>query len=104
MMPEVAAVVCASLVRRHTPAMPSPASLSRHRTFRWNDGKDVERYEAVETRDDGLLWYRWSHLPHEGGRGDEALQGYDAFLRDGPLRDAPPRIVAALRAWIDEHG
>ena len=83
--------------------MPSPASLSRHRTFRWNDGKDVERYEAVETRDDGLLWYRWSHLPHEGGRGDEALQGYDAFLRDGPLRDAPPRIVAALRAWIAEH-
>lgn len=80
----------------------TPASLSRHRTFRWNDGRDVERYEAVETRDEGLCWYAWSHR-HGEGKHDEALQPYDAFLRDGPLRAAPPHVIAAIRAWIDEH-
>ncbi|WP_236605901.1 hypothetical protein [Sandaracinus amylolyticus] len=77
------------------------ASLSRHRTFRWNDGVDVNVYEAVETCDEGLLWYRWSHrFGDSGGRGDEALQTFDAFLQDGPLRAAPAPTVAAIRAWI----
>ncbi len=84
--------------------MRSPASLSRHRTFRWNDGRDVERYEAVETTDDGLRWYAWSHATGEdGGRHDEVRQGYDELLRDGPPRDVPAGVLAALRAWIDEH-
>ena len=80
----------------------SAALLSRHRTFRWNDGVDVNVYEAVETRDEGLLWYRWSHRFGEGGgRGDEALQSFDAFLREGPLRAAPAPTLAAIRAWIE---
>ena len=81
----------------------SPLSLSRHRTFRWNDGRDVERYDAVEMRDDGLLWYSWSHVPSEGGRIGESLQSFDAFVREGAPREAPPHVVAAIRAWIDEH-
>lgn len=81
-----------------------PLSLSRHRTFRWNDGRDVGSYEAVETSDEGLLWYRWSHAHGaEGGRQDEALQPFDAFLRDGPLRAAPAPTLAALRAWLDTN-
>jgi hypothetical protein len=78
----------------------APSSLSRHRTFRWNDGRDVSTYEAVETRDEGLLWYTWSHVLDAGGRRDEALQSFDAFLRDGPLRAAPPPTLTAIRAWI----
>lgn len=90
--------------------MRSPASLSRHRTFRWNDGRDVDRYAAVETRDDGLLWYTWSHaVGAEGGRRAETLQSYDEFLRRGPppgspdVPPAPASVLAAVRAWIDEQ-
>ncbi|WP_157069133.1 hypothetical protein [Sandaracinus amylolyticus] len=80
------------------------ASLSRHRTFRWNDGVDVNVYDAVETCDEGLRWYRWSHrFGERGGRVDEALQTFDAFLRDGPLRPAPATTVSAIRAWIDTN-
>lgn len=84
--------------------MRAPSSLSQHRTFRWNDGADVDRYEAVETRDDGLLWYAWSHRAG-GGRHDEHLQPYEALERDGPPREreVPPRVLAALRAWIAAH-
>ena len=40
-----------------------------HRTFRWNDGEDHSRYQAVESTDAGLRWYRWSHHPEleDGG-------------------------------------
>lgn len=97
--------------RRRIPAiMRSPAALSRHRALRWNDGSDVDRYDAVETRDDGLLWYTWSHAmgAEVGGRRHEVLQSLESFRRDGPARregalPVPDRVVAALRAWIDER-
>ena len=81
-----------------------PLSFSRHRTFRWNDGADVSSYEAVETCDEGLRWYRWSHAPGAaGGRHDEVLQPFDVFLREGPLRAAPAPTLAAIRAWLDAN-
>jgi hypothetical protein len=79
-------------------------SLSSHRTFRWNDGSDVERYDAVETTDAGLLWYWWSHRTDHGGRRDAALQSFDAFVREGPLRAAPEPVLRALRIHLDLHG
>ncbi len=62
----------------------------------------MERYEAVETTDHGLLWYAWSHLAG-GGRRDEALQTYADFEARGPVRRAPPHVLDALRSWIAEH-
>jgi hypothetical protein len=85
------------------PAPRPPSSLGVHRTFRWNDGADVERYEAVETHDEGLLWYRWSHGFEGGGRRDELLQSFEAFVREGPPRPAPAPVLAALRAWLETH-
>jgi hypothetical protein len=66
-------------------------------TFRWNDGSDAERYDAVEATADGLLWYAWSHV-HGSGRQNEATQSYEAFLRDGPLRPIPAPARAQLEA------
>lgn len=79
-----------------------PERLAERRTFRWNDGADVDRYDAVETCAEGLRWYRWSHLAHEGGRHDEALQSYEAFERDGALRAAPDHVVRAIRAHLSK--
>ncbi|MFO0682785.1 MAG: hypothetical protein U0234_12065 [Sandaracinus sp.] len=64
-------------------------------TVRWNDGSDPERYEAVEVRADGLFWYAWSHV-HGRGREREALQSYEAYFRDGPLRALPRSAAAEL--------
>lgn len=66
-------------------------------TFRWNDGVDAERYDAVEATQDGLVWYAWSHT-HGRGRHDEAHQSYEAFLREGPLRALPPHTARALES------
>lgn len=66
-------------------------------TFRWNDGKEPERYDAVEAREEGLVWYAWSHT-HGRGRHDEALQSYASFLRDGPLRPMPAHAARELEA------
>jgi hypothetical protein len=73
-----------------------------HRTFRWNDGADHSRYEAVESTDQGLRWYRWSHHPElaEGGLQDEALQTYAAFQQDGPLRAIPDEVGQRLREHV----
>ncbi|MCA9576142.1 MAG: hypothetical protein R3B40_11130 [Polyangiales bacterium] len=73
-----------------------------HRTFRWNDGEDHSRYEAVESTDEGLRWYRWSHHPEldQGGAQDVALQGYAAFLADGPLRALPEEVAHRLREHV----
>ena len=81
----------------------APSSLSRHRTFRWNDGRDVTRYQAVETSERGLRWFGWSHAPEDGGLHDEATQSFADFLRNGPSRAAPPHVMQALKRWIDEH-
>ena len=66
-------------------------------TFRWNDGADAERYEAVEARDGDLLWYAWSHV-HGLGRQREAVQSYESYLQDGPLRPLPAPAAAELAA------
>jgi len=68
-------------------------------TLRWNDGEDAERYDAVEARADGLVWYAWSHVQGRG-REDEATQSFEAFVRDGPLRAMPPRARAELEAIV----
>lgn len=68
-------------------------------TFRWNDGADSERYDAVELRDDGLHWYAWSHR-HGRGRENEAHQTDEAFLRDGPLRAMPAHAARELVALV----
>jgi hypothetical protein len=84
-------------------------SLSRHHTFRWNNGSEVDTYSAVEVRDHDLVWYTWSHLPGpSGGRQNEFTQTRDDFvLRGPPIRDdiqgVPPTIIAAVRAWIEMH-
>lgn len=70
-----------------------------HETLRWNKG-GRDGYEAVETDDEGLRWYRWSHELGAGHPLDEARQSYAAFLADGPLRPAPPAVVAKLRQLI----
>ena len=73
-----------------------------HRTFRWNDGEDHSRYEAVESTDRGLRWYRWSHHPElaEGGLQDEDLQPYAAYSADGPLRPLPDGLGEQLREHV----
>ncbi len=79
---------------------------SPHRTFRWNDGDDSERYEGVTTTDDGLRWFRWSHVfADEGGEGehDVAHQSYEAFRASGPLRPMPDPIREELTSWVKEH-
>ena len=68
-------------------------------TFRWNDGQDAERYDAVEAREEGLVWYAWSHR-HGTGRHDEATQSYEAFLRDGPLRAMPAHAARELDTLV----
>ena len=69
------------------------------KTVRWNDGVDAERYEAVEAREDGLVWYAWSHVQGQG-RHDECAQSYADFLREGPLRPMPPQARAELEAFV----
>ncbi|MCA9536837.1 MAG: hypothetical protein KC593_24310 [Myxococcales bacterium] len=73
-----------------------------HRTFRWNDGEDHSRYEAVESTDAGLRWYRWSHHVElaEGGLQDEALQPYAAYHAEGPLRTLPEDVATKLRDHV----
>jgi len=67
------------------------------RALRWNDGSDVERYEAVEAGPDGLLWYVWSHAAG-GGRSGELRQSWEEFDASGPARPVPPGVLATLRS------
>ena len=73
---------------------------SNHRTFRWNDGETREEYEAVETTDEGLRWYRWSHRAEDGGPSEDTLQSYDDFAREGPQRPMPDHLRLALEAHV----
>ncbi len=80
---------------------------SPHRTFRWNDGEDSERYEGVTTTDEGLRWFRWSHVfADAGGEGEHDVeeQSYEAFRASGPLRDMPEDLRAELNAWLTRQG
>ena len=74
---------------------------SPHRTLRWNRG-DRTRYEGVETRDDGLRWFRWSHEVG-GGERDSELQSWADYDERGPLRDLPDEARAELEQWVTEH-
>lgn len=89
--------------------MRSASSLSRHHTFRWNHGSEVDAYAAVEVRDHDLVWYTWSHLPgSSGGRQHELTQTRDDFIRHGPptrhgIQEVPPTLLIAIRTWIENH-
>jgi hypothetical protein len=72
------------------------------KSFRWNDGIDTERYAAVEVRNDGLLFYEWSHL-HGEGRVAELVQSFDDFRARGPARPVPASVRAELDALVAAH-
>jgi len=79
---------------------------SPHRTWRWNDGADSERYEGVATTDEGLRWFRWSHVFADGtgeGEHDVVLQSFSVFREEGPVREMPKTAREELSAWIVEH-
>jgi hypothetical protein len=78
--------------RQHREAM-TFAGFSK--SFRWNDGMGTERYEAVEVRGDGLLFYEWSHV-HGEGRTSELLQSFDDYRARGPARTVPKTVRAEL--------
>ena len=73
---------------------------SGHRTWRWRHDDDYARYEAVETRDDGLSFFAHSHVPGEDGiyrREDQSFEDFDA---NGPLWAMPEGAERELRAWL----
>ncbi len=75
-----------------------------HKTWRWNDG-DNERYSGVSTTDDGLRWFRWSHVfGEESGDHDVEIQPFDDFRTAGPRRALPDDVLEQLRAWLDKRG
>jgi len=63
-------------------------------TLRWGRG-ETTGYSAVELRQGMLRWYRWSH--ELGERLDEVRQSREAYEAEGPARNAPPRVLAALK-------
>lgn len=78
---------------------------STHHTWRWNHG-DAESYEGVETTDDGLRWFRWSHAIRDDGvhgEHDVAVQTFESFRRSGPMREIPEEQLEQLRRWVSEH-
>ena len=79
---------------------------STHRTWRWNHGS-AESYEGVETTDDGLRWFRWSHAIREDGvhgEHDVELQSWAAYRDDGPARDMPDAMREQLDEWLVDNG
>lgn len=78
---------------------------STHRTWRWSSA-DAETYDAVETTDEGLRWFRWSHAFRDDGvhgEHDVQLQSVEDFERNGPLREMPEQLEAELRHWLHEQ-
>jgi len=71
-----------------------------HRTWRWNRG-ETGSYDAVETTDDGLRWYRWSHDIEGEGAFDVVRQSFTEFRASGPPRPMPPSVREAVKAWVD---
>ncbi len=79
---------------------------SPNHTWRWGDGEDSAHYEGVTTTDEGLRWFRWSHIfADEVGEGehDALVQTYAAFRKDGPARPLPDGVRDELTTWVDEH-
>jgi hypothetical protein len=79
-------------------------SFSSHRTWRWRlDPGDPDHYLAVESTDQGLRYFAWSHLHGEDGLTREARQPFDAFERDGPLWEMPEDVERGVREWLATH-
>lgn len=76
---------------------------SPHRTWRWRFDDDYDRYEGVQTSDDGLRWFLWSHVPGEDGAHEERTQSFASFAEDGPLRPLPEDVARELAAWLEEN-
>ena len=74
---------------------------SPHRTWRWRLDEDYDHYEAVESSDEGLRFFAWSHVPGEDGLHREGRQSFDDFERDGPLWAMPEDVEAQVRAWLE---
>ncbi|MCA9530827.1 MAG: hypothetical protein KC543_11875 [Myxococcales bacterium] len=77
---------------------------AKHQTFRWHHPDEMHAYSAVETTDEGLLWYTWSNGGEQHGEGDRLLQSYADFASNGPARPLPEQTAAALRRAIAELG
>ena len=77
---------------------------SPHVTLRWAAGDAREGYEAIETTDAGLRYYRWSHLAADGGMHDESVRTWARYAEEGAGRTLPQEIDASLGAWWREHG
>lgn len=78
---------------------------STHRTWRWNRG-DAESYEAVETTDDGLRWFRWSHAIRDdglNGEHDVEVQPWADYRASGPRRSMPGELRAELERWVADN-
>lgn len=77
---------------------------SPHKTWRWNDGAR-DAYRGVETSDEGLRWFRWSHRFADGAGGLEAesRQTWAEFDREGPREAMPPELRSELDAWVARH-
>ena len=71
------------------------------KTWRWNDG-DRERDRGVEVTADGLRWFRWSHMPEDGGPEEVATQTVDAFLTSGAPAgfEIDPARTQEISDWI----
>ena len=52
-------------------------------TFYMPKNEVPDRYEAVETTEEGLRWFAWSHLPGEDGLTREDWQSYEDFAARG---------------------
>ncbi len=72
-----------------------------YQVWHWReDDQNPDRYQAVETTTAGFRWFAWSHLHGEDGLSRDALQSYDDFRRDGPLRSIPGGLEGQLTDWL----
>lgn len=67
----------------------------RAKTFRWNDGLDVEGYCAAEVTDGEVVWSTWSHR-HGGGPCVLGRQRLAELRRDGPPFSVPSAILRSV--------
>jgi hypothetical protein len=75
----------------------------RHRTTRWPTDDNADHYAAVETTDDGLRWFSWSHLHGEDGLTREERQSYADFAENGPRWPIPEAKLRELIESIEKR-
>lgn len=79
------------------------SSFAAQRTWRWRPNEsDQDHYLAVETTEDGLRYFAWSHL--DRGLTDEVRQTFAQFESDGPAWPLPEDIERRVREWLAERG